>query len=586
MSRRDRKAAAEGAGRTEEARVSLEKGGAGADLVRVRIVGGEDQLVTRGTRLRDLAPQADELEARPLVALLDNHYADLSTPVIADAEVTYLTLLSRAGARAYRRGIGFLLSIATAGLYPGVRVLLEHSLGGCVYGKLEGLNGNRGPSIGGHVVERIREEMRRLVEADLPIERVEVTVEEARRIFTDSKESAKLKLLADWPSPTVTLHRCAGIHELFPSPTVASTGVLHRFDLQAYPPGFILRLPDPGRPDGLGATGNRPNLFRIFYEYERWSEVLGAETAGDLNEAVAMRRWDTLVWVAEALHEKKIAAIADRIVARDPLPRLILISGPSSSGKSTFSRRLAIQLRVLGVNPETISVDDYFVPRELTPRDANGEYNFEALAAIDVELFNKHLLQLLDGRTVVLPHFDFGTGQRGEGRSLRLDPGRLLIVEGIHGLNDALTPTIWAHMKYKIYVSALTYLNVDDQNAISTSDVRLLRRIVRDCATRGYSAVDTLRRWPSVRAGEEQYIFPYQESADVMFNSAMVYELNALKEPAAQALRSVPGDSPAFAEAQRLLDLLGLFRAAPTNHVPATSILREFLGESAFSEVR
>jgi uridine kinase len=550
-------------------------------LLRIRVAGGDALEVPPGTLVGSLAPAAEQLDATALVALVNGRYADLAMPLDEDGEVSFLTLLSRAGSRAYRRGLGFLLSIAAAGVYPGARVLLEHSLGGCVYGKLEGVG-----AVGGHVVDRIREEMRRLVESDLPIERVEVTSEEARRIFSDVKDGAKLKLLADWQHPTVTLHRCAGLYELFPSPTVARTGVLRRFELQAYPPGFILRLPDPGRPDGLGVTGNRPNLFRIFYEYERWSAVLGAETAGDLNEALALRRWDTLVWVAEALHEKKIAAIADRIVERLPLPRLVLIAGPSSSGKSTFSRRLAIQLRVLGMDPETVSVDDYFVSRDLTPRDSAGEYNFEALAAIDIELFNKHLMQLLDGRTVVLPRFDFGTGRRTEGRSLRLEPGRPLIVEGIHGLNDALTPTIWSHLKYKIYVSALTYLNVDDQNAISTSDVRLLRRIVRDCHSRGYSAADTLKRWPSVRAGEEQYIFPYQESADTMFNSAMVYELNALKAPASQALRTVPRDCPAHAEAQRLLDLLDLFRPAPTEHVPATSILREFIGGSAFREVR
>lgn len=550
-------------------------------FIRVRLAGGDEVEVPIGTPVGALAPETDELDARPLVALVGGRYCDLATPLEADCEVSFLTLLSRAGARAYRRGLGFLLSIATAGVYPGARVLLEHSLGGCVYGKIEGIG-----AVGAHVVDRIREEMRRLVESDLPIERVEVSIEEARRIFTEAKDGAKLKLLADWPHPKVRLHRCAGLHELFPSPTVSRTGVLHRFDLQAYAPGFILRLPDASRPDGLGVTGNRPNLFRIFYEYERWSNVLGAETAGDLNEALALRRWDTLVWVAEALHEKKIAAIADRIVERKPLPRVVLIAGPSSSGKSTFSRRLAIQLRVLGMDPETISVDDYFVSRDLTPKDAAGEYNFEALAAIDIELLNKHLTQLLDGRTVVLPRFDFGTGRRTEGRSLRLDPARLLIVEGIHGLNDALTPIIWPHLKYKIYVSALTYLNVDDQNAISTSDVRLLRRIVRDCHSRGYSAAETLKRWPSVRAGEEQYIFPYQESADTMFNSAMVYELNALKAPASQALRTVGPDSPAYAEAQRLHDLLDLFRPAPTDHVPATSILREFIGGSAFREVR
>ena len=548
--------------------------------MRLTLPGGVEQTAPRGTPVRQLAPAGNDPTSAPLVALVDNECRDLAAPLMADANVTFATLGTPEGARAYRHGLAFVMTIAAAGCFPGERVALEHSLGGCLYGKLRGRR-----DVSRHEVERLQSEMRRLVAADLPIEPVTVSCEEARRIFTQANDQAKLKLLVDWPRDTVRLHRCADTYALFPVPIVDRTGLLGRFELQSYPPGFILRLPDPGRPDGLGVTGNRTNLFRIVYEYERWSEVVGAQTAGDLNEIAALDRWDTLVWVAEALHEKKLAAIADGLHDRRPQPRLILIAGPSSSGKTTFSRRLAIQLRVLGLTPETISIDNYFVDRERTPLHSNGDYNFEALAAIDVELFNQHLQQLLEGGTVAVPRFDFKTGKRSEGHSLRLAPNQILIVEGIHALNDALTPTHVPHLKYKIYVSALTYLNVDDQNAIPTSDVRLIRRIVRDWAKRGYSAADTIARWPSVRKGERQYIFPYQESADVMFNSSLIYEMNALREPATDALRTVGRNSPCYAEARRLLDLLELFRPVATDTVPATSILREFLGGSAFRGV-
>ena len=559
----------------------MKRDGHTEDLVHVTLPGGVERSVPRGTPVRELAPEGNVLASAPLVAMLDHRYRDLATPVENDGPITFATLGTPDGARAYRHGLAFVLTIAAAGCFPERRVALEHSLGGCLYGRLRG-----GRELSRHDAARLQDEMRRLVAADLPIEPVEVPTEEARRIFSQAGDQAKLKLLVDWPRDTVRLHRCAGIHALFPVPIVDRTGLLAQFELRSYPPGFILRLPDPSRPDGLGVTGDRTNLFRIFYEYARWSEVLGAETAGDLNEIAALDRWEMLIWVAEALHEKKLAAIADGIVERRPQPRIILIAGPSSSGKTTFSRRLAIQLRVLGKKTETISIDNYFVDREATPRDANGDYNFEALEAIDVELFNQHLLQLLEGGTVAIPRFDFRTGKRSEGRSLRLGPQQPLIVEGIHALNDAVTPAYPAHMKYKIYVSALTHLSVDDQNAISTSDVRLVRRIVRDWARRGYSAAETIARWPSVRTGERQYIFPYQESADVMFNSASIYELNALKETAVAALETVGREEPEYAEACRVLDLLELFRAAPNDSVPATSILREFLGGSAFRGVR
>jgi uridine kinase len=546
------------------------------ETVRIVLSTGEARDVPAGTSVSDLLPPSPPA----LVALFNNESVALDAPLNESGRLTVGTLHDRVGFRAYRNGLAFVLAVAAAGSYPGERVMLEHSLGRAIYGKLHDMR-----ELCGLTVERLRDEMRRLVEADLPIVSLEVSREQARRIFTEAHDTAKLKLLEDWPHPTVRLHSCAGLYQLFPGPMVARTGVLRCFDLQPYPPGFVLCLPERDAPEKLGGPGYRPKLFRIFYEYERWCRVLGAETVGDLNEHAARHRFDTLMQVSEALHAKKIAAIADLIAERDPRPRVILISGPSSSGKTTFSRRLGIQLRVLGIVPETISLDDYFVSREETPRDENGDFDFETLAAIDVALFNRQLRDLLDGRTVVLPHFDFTHGVRQTGRSLRLSPGQLLIVEGIHGLNDALTPELWPHLKFKVYVSALTHLNVDDQNALSTSDVRLLRRIVRDRRSRNYSTEDTVARWPSVRAGEERHIFPFQESADVMFNSALVYELNALKQAAVEALAEVPPESPHYVEAQRLREMVALFRGVALEGIPSTSILREFIGESAFQGV-
>lgn len=552
---------------------------AGPDVT-LTLPGGGTRVVPAGTPLRDALPTTARDEEVPLVGVLDHHYVDLSTPIERDATVAFQGLDGPAGARAYRHGLGLLIAMAASRCCPGQRVALAHSLGGCVYGKV------RGRSLSEALVVQLRDAMRDLVAADLPIHRVEVPTADAINWFENGADAAKLKLLHEWPSPTVTVYRCDGSYHLFSGPMVERTGLLDRFDLVPYPPGFLLRLPDNTQPDGLGITGNRPKLFRIFYEYERWGEVLGVATAGDINEAVRAGEWDSLVHVAEALHEKKIAAVADQIVARDPLPRLVLIAGPSASGKTSFARRLATQLRVLGMRPRTLSVDDYFVDRDKTPRDAEGKLDFESLEAIDVDLFNAHLASLMDGHSVRLPRYDFSTGLRGDGNELCLDELGILIVEGIHGLNDALTPRIWPHLKFKIYVSALTHLNVDDQNAIATSDERLVRRIVRDARTRGYTAADTLARWPSVRAGEEKHIFPFQESADVMFNSALVVELNILKSAALAALGKVPPTVPEHAEAERLTEFLKFFCEAPADAVPSTSILREFIGGSAFREVR
>jgi uridine kinase len=381
----------------------------------------------------------------------------------------------------------------------------------------------------------------------------------------------------------IPVFSCGAFMDLAHAPLVPRTSLLGVFDLMGYEPGFLLRYPPWDHPDRLSAFQENPVLFSIYREYKDWGKILNVTCVGHMNDLIAARSVRRFIQVAEALHDKKIAMIADRLGARRDEVRLILIAGPSSSGKTTFAKKLAIQLQVLGRNPVPISLDDYFVSRELTPRDAEGRYDFESLKAIDVELLNQHLLQLMAGEEVEIPRFDFHTGgRRDKGVPLKLPSRAIIILEGIHGLNDELTPSIAKSHKYKIYVSALTQLNLDDHNRISTTDNRLLRRIVRDHQFRGHSALETLEMWPSVRNGENRNIFPFQNTADSAFNSALDYELSVLKVYAEPLLKSIKPDLEPFGEALRLLSFLANFAPIPPGWVPEYSILREFIGESAF----
>ncbi|MGE5599263.1 MAG: nucleoside kinase, partial [Bacteroidota bacterium] len=378
--------------------------------------------------------------------------------------------------------------------------------------------------------------------------------------------------------------RCGGVPDYFYGYTVPSTGYLKVFGLRPYPPGFILQFPHPESPAALPAFADQPKLARIYREFERWGEILGIADAGALNDLIAGGQGPDLIRVSEALHEKKVALVADMIQCNRERVKVVLIAGPSSSGKTTFIQRLSIQLRVLGLLPVAISLDDYFVSRDRTPLGQDGKPDFEALAAIDLEYFNRQLQELIQGRAVLAPRYDFIRGERAaDGRQLVLDGERgIILVEGIHGLNESLTPAIPREQKFKVYVSALTQLNLDRHNRIPTTDSRIIRRIVRDHRFRGHDALQTIRLWPSVRRGENRDIFPYQEEADVMFNSALPYELAVLKRFAEPLLAEVGPDAEEHSEAKRLLKFLSYFLPLDPCEVPGNSILREFIGESCF----
>jgi uridine kinase len=515
----------------------------------------------------------------PVVAILANNaLSSLSYPIEINCRVEPVLLASREGAGIYRRSLCFLAAIAARQVFPGRRLILGHSLG---HGYLYYFDGQ--PEVTAEQLRALQARMRELASRRLPIRRQVIAYEEALSYFQQANQPDTVLLLKNRNAPKVPVYFCGDFMDLAHAPLVPDTGLLSVFELASYPPGFLLRYPPWDRPQGIGAFEENPGLAAIYREYKDWGKILGVSCVGHLNDLIAGQRVQEFIQVAEALHDKKIAMIADRLNERRDRLQVVLVAGPSSSGKTTFSKKLAVQLRVLGRNPVLLAQDDYFVPRELTPRDEEGNYDFESLAAIDVPLLNRQLQALEAGEEVEIPRFDFHTGQRRpEGVRLRL-PGRgVVILEGIHCLNDELTPGIPPQGKYKVYVSALTQLNLDDHNRISTTDNRLLRRIVRDHQFRGRAADGTLAMWQSVRNGEDRNIFPFQNSADSAFNSALDYELAVLKVYAEPLLKTVKTDHPKFHEALRLLSFLGNFASIPPGWVPEYSILREFIGESAF----
>jgi len=515
----------------------------------------------------------------PIVAILANNaLSSLSYPIDINCRVEPVLLASREGAGIYRRSLCFLAAIAARQVFPGRRLILGHSLG---RGYLYYFDGQG--EVSAQDLEALSARLRELAALRLPIRRQVIAYEEAIRYFQEANQADTVLLLKNRNDPKVPVYFCGDFMDLAHAPLVPDTGLLSVFELTAYPPGFLLRYPPWDRPQRMGGFQDNPALAAVYREYKDWGKILGVSCVGHLNDLIAGRRVREFIQVAEALHDKKIALIADRISERRDTAKLVLIAGPSSSGKTTFSKKLAVQLRVLGRNPVLLAQDDYFVPRELTPRDEEGNYDFESLAAIDVPLLNQQLLALLEGEEVEIPRFDFHTGQRRqEGVRLRLPNRGVALLEGIHCLNDELTPAIPAEGKYRIFVSALTQLNLDDHNRISTTDNRLLRRIVRDNQFRGRAAEGTLSMWQSVRNGEDRNIFPFQNTADSAFNSALDYELAVLKVYAEPLLKTVKPDHPQFHEALRLLSFIANFASIPPGWVPDYSILREFIGESAF----
>ena len=517
----------------------------------------------------------------PVSAKVNNKVESLDFRVYYNKDIEYLDITSASGMRTYVRSLCFVLVKAVEELYPQGSISLEHPVS---KGYFCNLHLDR--TIGLDDVMRIKQKMQEIISADIPFLRMECHTEEVVRLFSQRGMLDKAKLLKTSGQLYSYYYRLGNTVDYYYGSLVPSTGYLHLFDIVKYYDGLLLRIPSRRNPNKLEELIKQEKMLEVFQEYRRWNQILGISTVGDFNIACNEGHATDLINVSEALQEKKIAHIADEITHRSQngeRVKLILISGPSSSGKTTFSKRLSIQLMTNGMKPYSISLDDYFVNRENTPLDNEGNHDFESLHALDLPFFELQLKELLEGKEVELPRFNFATGKREmSGKKLRINENMILILEGIHALNPALTPNIPTANKYKIYVSALTTILLDNHNYIPTTDNRLLRRIIRDYKYRGYSAEETIARWPSVRAGEDKWIFPYQEYADAMFNSALLFELAVLKDNVEPILRKVPNNCPEYSEAHRLLRFLSYFTSVQDKELPPTSLLREFLGGSSF----
>ncbi|MDE7378074.1 MAG: nucleoside kinase [Paraprevotella sp.] len=513
----------------------------------------------------------------PVSAKVNNKVEGLHYRCYNNKDVEFLDVTSASGMRTYTRSLFFVLVKAVEELFPDSLLRIQTPVSRGYYCQLR-----IGRPVEEEDVKRIRTKMREIVAADIPFRRIQSPTDEAISMFRARGMESKARLLESSGSIYTFYYKLEDTVDYFYGSLLTSTGGLKVFDLVKYYDGLLLRLPARQDPSRLDEMVRQDKMLEIFREHHNWQEILGVTTVGDFNVACQSGLATQLINVSEALQEKKIVSIAEEIYAR-PDVKLVLIAGPSSSGKTTFSKRLAIQLMACGLKPYSISLDDYFVNREDTPRDANGEYDFESIHALDIPYFNRQLETLLSGEEVELPRFNFQTGQReASGKHLRIDNHTILILEGIHALNPELTPHIPSENKFKVYVSALTTILLDDHNYIPTTDNRLLRRIIRDYKYRGYSALDTIRRWPSVRAGEDKWIFPYQEEADMMFNSALLFELAVLRDEVLPVLEQVPEREPEYSEAYRLRKFLRYFVPLRDKEIPPTSLLREFLGGSSF----
>ncbi|WP_462395602.1 nucleoside kinase [Phocaeicola plebeius] len=517
----------------------------------------------------------------PVSAKVNNKVESLDFRVYYNKDIEFLDITSSSGMRTYVRSLFFILVKAVEELYPQGSISLEHPISKGYFCKL-----HIDRTIGLDDVQRIKQKMQEIIAADIPYTRTESHTEEVVRLFEKRGMMDKARLLDTYGQLYSYYYQLGDTVDCYYSSLVPSTGYIRLFDIVKYYDGLLLRIPSRENPTKLEEVVKQEKMLEVFQEYHRWNQILGISTVGDLNVACNEGHATDLINVSEALQEKKIAQIADEITHRDQdgkRVKLVLISGPSSSGKTTFSKRLSIQLMTNGLKPYPISLDDYFVNRNDTPLDENGKHDFESLYAVDLPFFEEQLTTLLNGGEVELPRYNFTTGKREmSGKKLRIDEHMILIIEGIHALNPALTPHIPNENKYKVYVSALTTILLDNHNYIPTTDNRLLRRIIRDYKYRSYSAEETIARWPSVRAGEEKWIFPYQENADAMFNSALLFELAVLKDYVEPVLRKVPNRCPEYSEAHRLLRFLNYFVSVQDKELPPTSLLREFLGGSSF----
>lgn len=541
---------------------------------------GEKIQVPAGTTLSYLADKTDHgLQYPVIAALVNNTLKELSTPVISSCEVEFIDRTSPNGLSVYIRSLIFVLCKAVSDLYPKSRLYVLHNISKGYYCELVDYEGMSLIDDAG--ISELKAKMKEVVKENYPFERHKLKTDEAIEKFIAQGLDDKELILRQRNRIYTSVYKLDGIVNYLYGYLAPSSGSLSVFDLVSYYDGMLLQIPSTSVPEKVVDKTPQDKLFEIITEHRRWVKLLEVNNVGKLNQHIMDKNAGNLIKIAEALHEKKVASIADMISERKKT-KLVLIAGPSSSGKTTFSKRLSVQLQVAGLKPMVISLDDYFVDRQFTPRDETGEYDFESIDAIDIKLFNEHLLMLFKGEEVEIPRFDFMDGKRLAGPKMTCNEDNIIIVEGIHALNPNLTPLISDELKFKIYVSALTQISIDRHNRIPTTDNRLIRRIVRDFNYRNHSALATLKRWPSVRSGEEKNIFPYQENADIMFNSALLYEFSVLKEYAEPIIKQVPENEKEYAEAMRLLKFLSFFLPIGNEDIPNTSIIKEFIGGSSF----
>ena len=539
---------------------------------------GQRLLVEPNSNLASIYQQLDlDMPYGPISAKVNNKVEGLHYRVYNQKTIEFLDMYSPSGARAYTRSLFFVLCKAVHDLYEKPKVTIDIPVSNGYYCNLR-----IGREVTDEDVVRIRRHMQEIIDAHIPIHRHECLTEDAIRCFNEIGANSKVKLLKSNGKLYSVYYDIDGYIDYYYGTMLTNTGDLYLFGLEKYYDGLLLRIPSASNPGELGALVRQDKMFEIFKEHHRWQDILGLRTIGDLNEAIDKGVTSQLINVSEALQENKIVKIASEIANRKGV-KMVLISGPSSSGKTTTCKRLSIQLLANGMRPIGISLDDYFVDRELTPKDASGDYDFESLYALNIPLLNEQMNALFAGEEVELPKYNFQSGKSEKsGRKLRLQGNEILVVEGIHALNPERTSQIPEEQKYKVYASALTTILLDSHNYIPTTDSRLLRRIIRDYKYRGVSAQETIRRWPSVRAGENKWIFPFQENADAMFNTAMIFELAAIKTQAEPLLEQVPECADEYSEAYRLLKFLRYIRPITNKQVPPTSLLREFLGGSSF----
>ena len=528
------------------------------------------------TTILDLFKETIEEKQNIIACMVNNEVKPLNYILKENDEVELLDTTSRDGARIYTRGLLFIMAMAFDKLYPQIQLTVNYQLSSSMFCEIENA------IVTEEMMQNVRNKMQEIIDKNLEIKKVEMSKEEARAFIEKENTGIGKIQLENKQKDEVSFYFCEDYYNYFYGVMPISTGYIKLFDIMKYQSGFLIRYPSKQEPNEIKPYQEGKKLLATLKEYDDINEILGISTLSQLNEKIRNGEGKEIILLSEALHEKKISQIADKI-SQDRKKRVILIAGPSSSGKTTFAKRLGIQLRLNGLKPKTISVDNYFVEREQTPIDEFGKYNFEALEAVDLKLLNEHLVKLLNGEEIEMPTFDFKEGHKYyTGQKMKLEDDEVLVMEGIHCLNDELTPAIPKEQKFKIYISALTVLNIDYYNRISTTDTRIIRRTVRDNQFRGYDALRTLSSWYSVTAGEQKNIFPFQEDADAMFNTSLVYEINALKNYALPLFEKIGKDSKEYAEAKRLCEFLKYFEPIEIEYIPKNSLLQEFLGQGIF----